>query len=110
MFLIDLFEFFAPKVYYNCGILHPCLNFHAKNIDFHSKIAFWTLKNTIFGRILGAKIQIVETFFPIKIVNFATKIQSNFLVRIFIALNFWKKKLTLEQCDLDHFLHARKKA
>ena len=52
--------------------------------------AFWT--------IFAAKIQMIETFFPLNMNNFGTKIQIDFFARIFINLNFRTKNLFLTHC------------
>ena len=66
------------------------LNFHANNWHFQTRIAFWP--------IFGEKIQIFRTFSPLKIFNFYSKIQIEFLKRIFINLIFWTKKWILTHC------------
>ena len=66
MLLVNLFVLLRPKFNNNCGIFHlksiKYLNFHAKNLDFENKIAFWTLKNTNFEPILARKIKYLGLF------------------------------------------------
>ena len=49
------------------------------------------IPNKIFFRILGAKIQTFETFFPSKSVNFRPKTRNDYFSRLFLNLIFRQK-------------------
>ena len=67
------------------------------------------IPNRIFFRILGAKIQTFETFFPSKSVNFRPKTRNDYFSRLFLNLIFWTKNWLLEHCVIDSSSQLRVK-